>query len=149
MIGGLSYFFYLGFFQLSIMTFTDIRSMRIDSRLNYFMYGVVASLIWFNTPPLLYVLLMIFIGVVVSLSTIRILGVGDVQAVGWIVLGVSMISPARLFMFFLFFSLVFSVYLLVKHWFVLGIPKELKYKIKSPGMPVLWGAFVLTMVVKC
>ena len=48
------YFLFLGLVELLILSYKDIKTLRIDSRFNWFMYGVSASLIANEKPGLIY-----------------------------------------------------------------------------------------------
>jgi len=144
----LSFFFFVGIFHLSFMAYTDIKKMKIDSRHNYFMFGMVAALYVIVTPSLFYLGSLFLVTLIIVLSSSKLLASGDLNALAWIILGCGLISLPKLFIFFYFYYGILAIYLIVKQLLLYNIPVHVKQGIRTPGLPVLWGAFLLASLVK-
>ena len=106
------------------------------------MFGIVGSMIFLSHPPLIYIGLMILITILLNVFSGKLLARGDTESLGWIILGCGLISLPRLFIFLMFFLTLLSVYLVYKY--SLNV-----WGLKTPGLPVLTGAFFLTALIIC
>ena len=88
------YFLFLGLVELLILSYKDIKTLRIDSRFNWFMYGVSASLIANEKPGLIYLFsLMIAVALIGALLS-RFIPSGDVECLGWCMFGYASLGLA-------------------------------------------------------
>lgn len=111
----------------------------IDARYNYFMSGVVGSLIAVQHPPIHYTFLLIGIAVFINLITKNLFGKGDKLALSWAIVGCGLIDLPRLILWFLFF-LVFTL-------INFSTKKILVIQDKTPFYPVILGAFLVVSLI--
>lgn len=134
----LSYFFSFGIFWLIILTYQDFKKGKIDSRYNWFMSGVVGSMIYLSHPPLFEIVLFIGVAVLFSMIISKVVGKGDIAALGWIILGLGLVDAAMVVVFFLMlvsFSLI--------HYSLRFISK---IEGKVAFYPVIFGTFLVTLL---
>lgn len=124
--------------DLAILTYQDLKRGVVDARFNWYMGGIVGSLVALRHPPLMYVVALIIIMVVVGILASKALGKGDITALGWLILGTGLINTPTLIIFLWFFMLFTAVQLICK--------KVLKVK-KAAFYPVIFGSFVVTAYV--
>jgi len=120
------------------MTVSDLRCMVIDDRHNYFMFGIVLSLIALRDVGILYVLLLLGVALFLRFMCKRLLKEGDLNAVSWIIVGSALLDSSYTVLFLLF--LVYFSLVVVVYKYALGL------RGKSPGLPVLFGSFLIVSV---
>ena len=138
-----SYFFYFGLFDLAILTYLDVTRGTVQSRYNWFMGGIVGSMIVLQHPPIWYIAVIIVTAAIVAISAHRALGMGDTESTGWVVSGCGFISIPRLLVFLMFFAFLIGVHVVTKR--ALKIPRS----VKLPALPIYFGAFLITAIVVC
>jgi len=134
----LSYFFSFGIFWLIILTYQDLKKGKIDSRYNWFMSGIVGSMIFLENPSIFYI--MVFIGVAVLFSMIisRVVGKGDLAALSWIIVGLGIIDSDMVVVFLLLFASFSCVHYSLRYWS--------KIKGKVAFYPVIISSFLVTAI---
>jgi len=130
----------LGIIQLLIASYKDMRTMKVDDRHNYFMTGVSVALLTHFTRGIWYILALVLLNVLLMLLIHRFkaFGDGDLKALGWIFLGLGIISPYKLGWFVVFFSVVTIFYNLLK-------VKVFKVKHPTPFFPVILIVFAFNV----
>ena len=126
----------LGIIELIYLSYSDIHIKKIDQRYNYYMYGVTTILIYISHPKILYLSTIIFSSIITGLILRRKMGEGDIQIIGWMILGIGVIHYIYLILFFL--NLV--ILLLLSQY----IQKILHLNRKIPGLPILLSSYILT-----
>jgi hypothetical protein len=128
-----SYFFWLGSFDLLIMTIQDLRSGYIDDRYNYLMFGVVAVTFMISQRSFEYFLAIFAVATLFPLATKKFFAKGDLTVLTWMLLGLGIMGPTFLGMFFLLFPMYLGIHLAFRTFF--------KITDKVPGLPILAGTF--------
>lgn len=137
---------FLGMVTLTLMLYKDIKTLRVDSRRNYFMIGATIALLATNNMFILYfitflvvLLLGFFIHRLEARHGTRILGDGDREALLWLVPGFFLLG-GQLYplMFLVFFMAALGGTGLAKKF--LNVPL-------MPGVTHLTVAFVLTLTI--
>lgn len=101
-VSGISYFAWIGTFNLIILTWQDFRNkMMIDDRKNFLMLGVAFSLISHITRPSWYILVLlgVMFGFAYFSKKSKELGAGDIHCLTWIFMGLAIINPIYLLVF--------------------------------------------------
>lgn len=129
----LSVFWFMGSFNLAMMSFTDIRELFIDDRHNYFMMGVTVCLYFSSNRPITYLIAMIIMSTAFTYATKKFFAEGDLKVLAWELLFMGLMGPAFVLLFWVFLA----IYLTVQ------VALVLLYRIqgKTAGLPVLSGAF--------
>lgn len=135
----LNYFFFFGVVDLIILTYQDLKDKKVNARYNWFMTGIVGSLIAVQHPPITYAILLIGIAVFFNIITKKVFAKGDKTAFSWIIAGSGLISLPRLLLWFIFFSLYAAVYFISK--------KILHISGKTPFYPVILGSFITIAII--
>lgn len=139
------YFFFFGCFDLLLLTLMDLKKGKIESRYNWFMMGITASIIAILQPSLLYIACLILISILLHVMMGRsvykngFLAKGDTEALGWIILGLGLFHSSYILLFLVFFA-AFSV-------FVFSYKKIIKMEYKTPGLPLIFGCFFIISVI--
>lgn len=133
------YFWLFGCFDLILMARTDIRELWIDDRLNYYMFGIVGSLIALSGRDFILILALIGIAIFIRIAGKKAFAEGDRTILQWSIVGIGILGFSYLYIYFMFLI----IYLLVQ-----TVLKKL-YSIDGSvaGVPVLFGAFVTTGIV--
>lgn len=134
-----SYYFFLGTINLIILSWQDFKNnMKIDDRKNAIMIGVAISLLSHKRASIWYLLILAAITTFMFfwLRKFKAIGEGDINALVWIYLGVGIISAFLLLWFVIYFTIVVSLYTLLKR-------AVFKYKGNLPFMPILLITFIL------
>jgi len=136
------YFLFLGLVELLILSYKDIKTLRIDSRFNWFMYGVTASLIATEKPGVIYLFSLMIAVALISALLSRFIPSGDVECLGWCMFGFGMLHWVWLvvFLVYLFLIIAFTQFLLRKFF-------KIKERIEYPGVPLFLYAFIMTTTV--
>lgn len=103
------------------------------------MYGVVAAVIAVNRPGILWISILFVVNLIIIFSSRKLLGKGDVNSLGWCILGLGVLNLASLYIFLLFF--VFFVLVFVSCKYIFDVHG------KTPGMIVVFGSFLVTVIV--
>lgn len=103
------------------------------------MYGVVTCMIALRHLNLFWLLILIMINLMISLASKRLLGAGDTGSLGWCIIGFGTIWLPMLYIFLMFFVFFLVVYFVSK--------KVLDIHGKTPGMIVVLGSFLITVIV--
>lgn len=139
------YFFVFGCIDLLILTALDLKKGKIESRYNWFMMGITASVIAVHQSDLKYVALIISISILLniflgrSIKKTGFMAKGDTESLSWIILGLGLFGSSYIIIFLMFF-LAFSV-------FVFLYKKAIKMNYKTPGLPLIFGCFLITSYV--
>ena len=140
MILNISYWAWFGTLYLLILTYKDLKnSNRVDTRYNYVMIGISLSLtshVNFVIWRILILLIVIF-SMAYFLHKYKALGLADIQSLGWIFLGFTMLNINYLIWFVIIFIAVTLLYLLLKM-------KLIKYEGPAPFFPVILACFIFT-----
>ena len=140
MIFDISYWAWFGTLYLLILTYKDIRnSNKVDTRYNYVMIGVSLSLVSHVNFVMwrIFILLGVIILMYIFLHKSKVIGLADIQSLGWIFLGFTMLNINYLIWFVIIFITVTLFYLLLKL-------KLIKYEGPAPFFPVILACFIFT-----
>jgi len=140
MLSDIRYFFILGTMQLIFMTYKDFKNkMLVDDRYNFFMTGVAISLYSHVGRNIYYILAVIALVLTSNILFRRIksYGVGDINSISWIVLGLAIGAPSILFVFALNFLVLGLIYQISKSYLM-------KIKQATPFYFVILLSFVST-----
>lgn len=129
-----SWFFFIGSLDVLIMTVQDLRSGYIDDRFNYIMFGVVSALFFISGRSLPYLLAIMAVMVCFPLATKKFFAPGDIAVMSWMILGLGILGPTFLGMFFITFSICLGIHTIFKILF--------RIKDKVPGLPILAATFL-------
>lgn len=131
---------FLGTINLSILTYQDMRKMRIDDRYNWYMYGANSIFIGIIKPSLFFIIVSILASVGFNvlwnkLKVKKALESGDISALVWVGIGFLMVDIYAALWFWGIFICVSLLYL--------GL-KTLVFKSKDalPFFPVILSSFV-------
>jgi len=130
----LDYFFFFGCFDLMILTYQDLKRGTVDSRFNWYMGGIVGSLIALVKPGLGYVTFLLVVAIVFLSFSKKYFGKGDITALTWMIMGLGILGIHLLIIWFFYFFIYALVHVATK--MVLRIHE------KTPFYPVLLGSFV-------
>lgn len=130
------YFWFFGAFDLLLMARTDIKEMWIDDRYNYYMFGIVGSLIALAGRQFIFILVLIFLAILVRFAGKKAFAEGDRTILQWSIVGIGILGFSYLYIYFGFLVLFILIQTAIKT----------AYGIKGPvaGVPVLFGAFATT-----
>lgn len=137
------YWAWLGTFALILLTYQDMKKMRVDDRKNWFMSGVTISLLsHIPSIGILYLLALVIITAVLGnlFKRFDAIGEADITTLSWIFFGLALISVYKLLWFAAFFLLMTSLYSLVK-WIYLKKSKA-PLNTPTPFYPVLLISFI-------
>lgn len=126
------------FIILIYLSWQDIkRDCWIDSRYNYFMFGMTASLIYVLDRNFLYCLQVILIAFIMLflLKSVNLFGAGDIETLAWVYSGIGLISLMNLAYFFILSSAIGIVYVMSLLY--------LSKKDKEAYLPIIFLAFLL------
>jgi hypothetical protein len=130
----------LGTIYLCVLTVQDYRSMTVDSKYNYILWGVALSLFTHVTVSIWYTLSILAGLVFLNLygKKLMFFGKGDFSAFTWLFLGLALINPFILAYYLgVLIALAFAYYGLRKYLFKNDKP--------IPFYPVIFGSWVLTL----
>ena len=116
----------IGTFYLMLLTYKDYKNnMVVDDRHNYLMMGMTISLYWSFPRAWWYGLstIVMLLFLYKYIKKFKVIGDSDITAITWIFLGYAIISPFKLFWWFVFFSCSALFYILLKKYL---------FKIKGP-----------------
>ncbi|MFW6121186.1 MAG: hypothetical protein ACOC80_09860 [Petrotogales bacterium] len=127
------FFFFVGSIDLLIMTIQDLRERSIDDRYNWIMLGMVIAIFFVSGRSLYYMGAILLLALLFPLATRKFFAKGDISVLNWILIGMGLLGPTFLYLFFIFF-----MFTLCTHTFL-----RVLYKIEGslPGLPILSGAF--------
>jgi hypothetical protein len=128
-----SWFFFIGSFDLLIMTFQDLRSGYIDDRFNYIMFGVASAMYFISGRPFPYILAILVITMFFPLATKKFFAKGDTAVMSWMILGLGILGPTFLGLFFIIFPICLGIHTAFRVAF--------RIKDKVPGLPILAATF--------
>jgi hypothetical protein len=128
-----SWFFWIGSFDLLIMTVQDLRSGYIDDRFNYIMYGIVFAMFFVSGRPLLYFGAVFVLATCFPLATTKFFAPGDTAVLNWMLLGLGIMGPTFLGLFFITFPVCLAIHTAFRCAF--------KIKDEVPGLPILAATF--------
>ena len=128
-----SFFFWIGSIDLLIMTISDLRTGFIDDRYNYLLFGVVAAMFFVSNRSIEYFLAVFVVATIFPMATKKFFAKGDITVMTWELLGLGLMGPTFLGMFFLLFPMYLGIHLAFR----------MLYKVpgKIPGLPILAGTF--------
>ena len=116
---GFSYWAFFGTFALVLLTYQDYKNrMLVDDRRNAFMLGITLSLLTHIPTSIWYIVFLIIITtsyVWIGSKFIHGIGEADFNSLGWIMIGLGIISVFKLFWFMIFFSIITLLYMGVKY----------------------------------
>jgi hypothetical protein len=137
-----SYFFVFAVFNLVILTYQDFKRGKVDNRWNWYMGGVVGSVVALKSVDL--VVLLVFVGVALLFSMImsRVVGKGDISAFSWIIVGLGLIESGMSVVFLLFLVSFACVHYGARVLMRIGL-----MNVKVPFYPVILSSFLCTVMV--
>jgi len=145
---GVGFWAFIGTFYLVFMTWQDMKknkdhskNMMIDDRKNFFMMGVTLSLISHIDRSIWYILLLVLLVIILGmfLKKINSIGEADINALIWIMYGLSIINVFVLLYFFMIFGFLGLIYALSKKYIF-------KKKYPTPFFWVISLSFILNAV---
>lgn len=128
-----SFFFFIGCLDLLLMTIQDLRTGFIDDRYNYVMMGLVLAMYFVSGRPFIYLVAVLIIAVCFPLATKKVFAAGDIGVLTWMLIGLGILGPTFLYLFFIIFPICLSIHTFFRVLF--GI------KEKVPGLPILAATF--------
>jgi len=137
----MDYFFIFGIFVLIILTYQDIKKHSVDARYNFMMHGMALSLISHYNYNILLVLIIILIGFLARKYLKKYIGVGDLNALHWIMYGLLIISYQALINFFFVFCIIVLIYAGLKYL----IYKS--FNTPTPFYPVIFASFLTNYII--
>lgn len=132
----LTAFVFLGLFGLAWQTYSDFKKKEVDSRRNWFMFGVVITIVLLEGVNFWFYLAAIIGTVLFTARIKKMYADGDIEALRWIMPGFLVLNWAFGLTYFVAFTLLSVI------WFVSH--RALKIREETPGFPILIGAFVIT-----
>lgn len=139
------FFFVYGIINLIILTAQDIKKnnlkkprMRVDSRLNYIMMGVVFAILAMIRPPIYFIFLIFIIILLLTIFASKFLAKGDIEAVTWILMGTLILNSLLLIYFLIAFIILLVIYSFIKKY--AGDNTSTK---RIPGMPFILISFII------
>ncbi len=133
------YFWFFGCFDLLLMARTDIRELWIDDRLNYYMFGIVGSLIALAGRPITLILVLLGIAIFIRIVGKKAFAEGDRTILQWSIVGIGILGFSYLYIYFIFLI----IYLLIQ----IVLKKLYSIDGQVAGVPVLFGAFMTTGII--
>lgn len=147
LIGGVSYWAWLGTLALIFLTFQDFKNgMLVDDRRNYFMMGATVALLSHNHHNLWYVINAIGLGIGINIliNKLNLLGGSDANTLTWLWIGYAFIDYRNLIIFFTVFVGFYAFYMLVKI-IIMRINKVKKWN--TPFYIVILASFIITNII--
>jgi len=139
----MNYFIFFGFLYLLKLTIEDLKNkMWVDDRLNYFMIGVVATMIFTYDRSIGYILTLIAVNLLLMffIDKRKLMGEADTKTILWSFTGYGMINPVLLMIYVIVFIFCIVVSCITT--------KLLKKKlIKFPAYPSFFISFIVTFIV--
>lgn len=139
-----SYYIWLALIYLVFLTWKDVKNnMVVDDRMNYFLYGVAASLISHIPRGFWYLLALTGTTILFNfvMNKLKVVGEADINSLSWIIYGLGIIGVATLFWFFIWFVMLTLIY-----WFLSAVVFKKFVHGPVPFYPVILGSFLLNAV---
>lgn len=126
----------LGFFLLLYNTVRDMKTRVIDSRFNFMAVGATIMLAAANRPGWLILGFGIFTSLSLAMLLRKHLAGGDLEAIGWVVLGMAVLNPAKVFIFLVSLAALTSL--------SIAISRAISKQQGLPGYVAILGSYALT-----
>lgn len=135
----LSAFLFTGGLSLAWQTYCDLKSKEVDSRRNWFMYGVLlAAVLILNLDFYIYFgLIIATVGYTMLIR--KAFGEGDLEALRWNIPGFFMLNLLYGLCYLVSFSGLTVVYLAARRFLKVGG--------NTPGYTVILGSFIITAAI--
>ncbi len=124
LFGSTNYWFWIGTVYLVFLTYQDYKRnketgevrMLVDDRLNFFMFGSTFALLSHVKRPLWYMVSLIVLVLVLGyfLNRFKLVGRADINTIGWIFYGLSIINISYLVTYMSIFVLLSALYTFLK-----------------------------------
>lgn len=137
-----SYFFVFAVFNLVILTYQDLKRGKVDNRWNWYMGGVVGSVVALKSVDLLVLCVLLGFALLFSMIMSRVVGKGDISAFSWIIVGLGLLDGGLSVVFLLFLG-CFSCL----HYSVRVLMRVSVRNGKVPFYPVIISSFLCSLVV--
>lgn len=142
-----SYWAFLGTFYLLLLTYQDYKNnMLVDERRNYFMMGVTVMLLPVLNRSFWYVIFSVIVVYFMGrfLNKYKVIGLGDVQALGWMFAGFLWLSVGYFVLFVMVFLFCYAL------WFLFGsvYARLLNIRFASLKLP-FFGVLTISFVITC
>ena len=137
MIEFIDSFFYLTSFLLALNTINDLRSMKIDSRLNWLALGASLLFIAYQRSGVINIISFVIISIVLSYFFKRAMANGDTEAISWVVFALGSIE-VKLVKFLI--GLVFLIVLASGYRRLIKVESS-----RRAGYPYLFGAWLIAL----
>lgn len=121
------------------MTIQDLRTGFIDDRFNYIMMGLVVAMYFVSGRPFIYLLAVLIMTVFFTLATKKFFAAGDMGVMSWMMLGLGILGPTFLGLFYLIFPICLLIHTVFRLLFKIGE--------KVPGLPILAATFYWITIV--
>lgn len=146
----LSTWVFLGTMSLAILTYQDIKTMKIDDRYNWFMYGVNAIFIALVSLNIWMILLSIGLTMLINIVWNKTnlkdrLESGDISALTWIIIGFAFTNITVYYWFIGIFLGSALLYIVLKTITFLFILK--KEESPLPFFPVILISYLATIII--
>jgi hypothetical protein len=138
-------FFFFGFISLAMQTYEDIKTLQVDQRRSYYMYGAIISLALMTGLNLWYIAAVIGMLIFTALIKMweskngkKILGAGDFEILAWIVPGLVLLGQ----------GLFYPILYLISFALALAGFKLISFASKSerlPGTIPIAAAFMIVL----
>ncbi len=128
-------FVFLGFIHLLMMLRTDMKRMKVDSRHNWFMMGVISFVFLSNYPGLLIVVGLTVIALTFGIVLKKYTGFGDVEMGTWAIIGFGVLNLSYTVIYLIWFVVLKTLYM---------IPMRRAKVTRLPGTPLFLGTFIIT-----
>lgn len=128
-------FVILGVIHLLLMLRTDMKYMRVDSRHNWFMMGVVSFMFLSNYPGFFIMIGLFLISFFLGFALKKYSGFGDVEMGTWAIVGFGTLNLVWTPIYVFWIAVIRLIY---------HIPMKRTGTKKLPGTPVFFASFILT-----
>lgn len=132
----LTAFLFSGLLSLAWQTYSDFKSMEVDSRRNWFMYGVLLAIVLLTSIPFWLYLLFVVATLVFTKRIEKMFCDGDLEALRWTIPGFFILNLSYGVIFMCAFSFFTLVYLLARN--------RLGIRVNTAAYSVILGAFLVT-----
>lgn len=132
-------FIIASFLSLAAQTIKDIKTMKIDSRANFIMMGIVIGAYLFLGINFMAYLACTLLSIGFGHLTKNLFGEGDREMFMWILPGMYLLDYWYPLLFLFCLTLIAGLNFGLKHY--------KKILVKTPGMPVVMGAYLLSIII--
>ena len=133
------YFWFFGLFNLFLMLRTDLKELHIDDRHNWYMTGIVGSIVALIGRDIRFVFLLVILAVVLRHLTKNLYAEGDRNILAWSFVGIGLLGTSYLYIYLVSLIIITIAQAALKRLYSL--------EGEVAGLPIFFSAFMYTGVV--